>query len=164
MSFEIVVGLIGLILGSGGLGAFALSRAQARKTQAETSVLMASEEWKRLTEVSMRYKRRISAVSENRGSGEERYKNAIEVNRLRLGVVVLIKSATTIRDKPRVDSVVVTLFLLIGDGTVFCCFRVVDAQEYRVLVKEMIEKPFRCIYAELCTRVTVPEVLSKEEW
>jgi hypothetical protein len=91
MSFEIVVGLIGLILGGGGLGAFALSRAQARKTQAETSVLMASEEWKRLTEVvdalqeeNQRLCRRIEVLEKNDTE------NAIELNRLRLGVVVLI--------------------------------------------------------------------------
>ena len=92
MSIETIIAIVGIVLGGGGVGAFVLSRAQARKADAEASVLVTSEEWRRLTHVvdtlqeeNDRLCKRIEVLEKSDAE------KTLELNRLRLGVVVLIQ-------------------------------------------------------------------------
>jgi hypothetical protein len=102
MTLDEILGIMGLIVGSGGLGALALSRAQARKADAETHILTQSEEWKRLTAVvdalqeeNARLCKRLETLERSN------IEQAGELSDLRIGVVILISQLRESGIEPR---------------------------------------------------------------
>ena len=98
---EIIIAVVVALIGLEGLGALLASRWQARKTNAEASVLISTTEWTRLNNV-------LDALQEENGRLVSRLctlelneaQRTQEVQTLRLGVVILISQLRTAGIEP----------------------------------------------------------------